>query len=81
MSVRIRLGRVGKGAKKRPFFRVCVMDKHKNRDGKIIEMIGIYDPTKKPFLFRINREKYDSWVKKGAEVSETVARMVKKTKA
>jgi len=81
MSVRVRLGRVGKGTKKRPFFRIYVMDRHKNRDGKIIEMIGIYDPTKKPYVFRINKEKYDSWVKKGAEVSETVARMVKKIKA
>ena len=81
MSVRIRLGRVGKGANKRPFFRVCVMDKRKSRDGKIIEMLGIYDPTKEPAVFRVNKEKFDSWVKKGAEVSETVARMVKKTKA
>jgi small subunit ribosomal protein S16 len=81
MSVRIRLGRVGKGAKKRPFFRICVMDRHKNRDGRIIEMLGIYDPTKEPAVFRVNKEKFDSWVKKGAEVSETVARMVKKIKA
>ncbi|MCM8779803.1 MAG: 30S ribosomal protein S16 [Candidatus Omnitrophica bacterium] len=80
MSVRIRLGRVGKGAKKRPFFRVCVIDRHKNRDGKVIEILGIYDPTKDPFVFRINREKYDAWIKKGASVSETVARLARKTK-
>ncbi|MDD5043943.1 MAG: 30S ribosomal protein S16 [Candidatus Omnitrophica bacterium] len=80
MSVRIRLSRVGKGAKKRPYFRVCVMDKHKSRDGKIIETLGMYDPAKDPAVFRVNKEKFDAWVKKGAEVSETVARMVKKTK-
>lgn len=81
MSVRVRLSRVGKGAAKRPFFRVAVMDRKKSRDGRVIENIGIYDPTKEPYVFRINKEKYDQWVKKGAEVSETVARLVKKQKA
>ncbi len=78
MSVRIRLSRVGKGAKKKPFFRVSVMDSAKSRDGRVIENIGIYDPTKKPLLFRINREKFDSWIKKGAQPSETVVKLLKK---
>ncbi|MCM8770552.1 MAG: 30S ribosomal protein S16 [Candidatus Omnitrophica bacterium] len=80
MSVRIRLSRVGKGAKKRPFFRISVMDRRKSRDGRVIENIGIYDPTKEPALFRIDKEKFDAWIKKGASVSETVARLAKAIK-
>jgi len=78
MSVRIRLSRVGKGAKKKPFFRVSVMERRHSRDGRVLENIGIYDPRKESFLFKINKEKFAAWVKKGAQVSETVAQLIKK---
>lgn len=78
MSVRIRLSRVGKCPKKRPYFRVCVMDERRNRDGKVIETIGIYDPVKNPPLVRVNKERFDYWVSKGAQASDTVKSLAKK---
>lgn len=78
MPVRIRLRRIGKRPHKRPYFRVTVVDGRKARDGRFIEEIGIYDPTKDPALIKINKDRYDYWVKHGAQPSETVASLAKK---
>ncbi|HXF66905.1 MAG TPA: 30S ribosomal protein S16 [Burkholderiales bacterium] len=73
----IRLSRGG--AKKRPFFNVVVADSRRARDGRFIERIGFYDP-KAPEgreRLRIDRERLAYWKSRGAQVSDTVARLVK----
>lgn len=76
MAVAIRLAR--QGAKKRPFYRVVAADKRDPRDGRFIEQLGTYDPRVKQFT--INGDRYDAWLKTGAQPSETVAQLVKKTR-
>ena len=76
MAVRIRLRRIGKNPKKRPFFRITVFDARRSRDGRFIEEIGYYDPAKKPPTIKIDKEKYDFWVKRGAQPSETVKKLI-----
>ena len=78
MAVRIRLKRIGKNPKKRPYFRVAVFDERRNRDGLFLEEIGFYDPTKKPLYIKINKERYDFWVKRGAKPSDTLKSLIKK---
>lgn len=76
MSVRMRLKRMG--AKKAPFYRVVVADSRSPRDGKFIEEIGYFDPTKEPAIIKINGEKALEWIKKGAQPSETVKSLLNK---
>lgn len=78
MAVAIRLRRIGKRPHKRPFFRVTVVDKRKARDGRFIEEIGLYAPTQSPPLVKINKERYDFWLKRGAQPSLTVMSLMKK---
>ena len=78
MAVHIRLRRIGKNPKKRPYFRITVFDQRKARDGRFIEEIGFYDPTKNPPSVKINKEKYDFWIKQGAQPSDTVKSLIKK---
>ena len=72
--VRIRLSRRGK--KKRPFYRIVVTDIRTKRDGEPIEQIGTYDPISKSL--KIDKEKAESWIKKGAKPTETVLSLLKK---
>ncbi|HUH03597.1 MAG TPA: 30S ribosomal protein S16 [Kofleriaceae bacterium] len=76
MAVAIRLAR--QGAKKRPFYRVVAADKRDPRDGRFIEQLGTYDPRVKQFT--INGDRYDAWLKTGAQPSVTVAQLVKKSR-
>lgn len=76
MAVRIRLRRIGKNPKKRPFFRITVFDECKTRDGRFIEELGFYNPVTK--ATKINKERFESWVKKGAKPTEAVKNLVKK---
>lgn len=78
MAVRIRLKRIGKNPKKRPYFRVAVFDETRNRDSLFLEEIGFYNPTKNPPLININKERYDFWVKQGAKPSDTLRSLIKK---
>ena len=78
MPVAIRLRKIGKCAKKRFYFRVGVIDKHKSRDSRVIEDIGTYDPTKKDNNFKIKKERFEYWKSKGASISETLLSLVKK---
>ncbi len=75
MAVKIRLKRMG--AKKAPFYRVVVADSRYPRDGRFIEEIGYYDPTKEPAVININKEKAEEWIKKGAQPTDTVKRLLK----
>ncbi|MBS7369072.1 MAG: 30S ribosomal protein S16 [Oscillospiraceae bacterium] len=76
MAVKIRLRRMG--AKKAPFYRVVVADSRYPRDGRFIEEIGYYDPTKDPVVVNIDTAKAEEWIKKGAQPTDTVKRLLKK---
>ncbi len=76
MAVKIRLRRMG--AKKAPFYRVVVADSRYPRDGRFIEELGYYDPTKEPVVFNVDGEKAKSWIGKGAQPTDTVKALFKK---
>lgn len=78
MAVHIRLRRIGKNPKGRPHFRISVFDERTGRDGKIIEELGFYTPTKE--ITQIKQDRLDYWVKNGAQCSLTVKNLVKKSK-
>ena len=75
MAVKIRLRRMGK--KKAPFYRVVVADSRYPRDGRFIEEIGYYDPTKEPSVVSIDKEKADKWLANGAQPTDTVKKLLK----
>ena len=75
--VRIRLRRGGK--KGSPFYRIVVLDSTRARDGKYIESLGYYNPLKKKQL-KIDIEKVDYWVSRGAQVSATVKSLIKRVR-
>ena len=76
MAVKIRLRRMG--AKKAPFYRVVVADSRFPRDGRFIEEIGYYDPTKEPAVVKIDAEKAKQWLDNGAQPTDTVREILKK---
>lgn len=76
MAVKMRLRRMG--AKKAPFYRVVVADSRYPRDGRFIEEIGYYDPTKEPSVVNVDAEKAKAWLAKGAQPTETVKNILKK---
>lgn len=77
MTVKIRLKRVGK--KKAPSYRVVVADSRSPRDGRIIENIGWYNPLVEPSAIHINEEKALGWLKNGAQPTDSVASLLKRT--
>ncbi|ACH93626.1 SSU ribosomal protein S16P [Borrelia duttonii CR2A] len=77
MSVRIRLKRMG--AKKRPYYRIVVMDSSSPRDGRAIEELGYYHPVERQNQVKINKNKFQEWVDKGAIPSDTVKRILNKS--
>ena len=76
MAVKIRLKRMG--AKKAPFYRVVVADSRYPRDGRFIEELGHYNPTTTPVEIKIDVEKAQTWIKNGAQPTETVKSLLKK---
>lgn len=66
------------GAKKRPFYRIIVVDSKWKRDGKFIDQLGYYDPIKEPADIKIDVEKAKSWIEKGVIPSNTVKNILKK---
>ena len=70
----IRLRRAG--SKKRPFFRVVVTDSRAARDSSFVEILGHYNPRTTPALVRVNRERVDYWVSKGAQPSDSVRTLI-----
>lgn len=76
MATKIRLARAG--AKKRPFYQVVVADERCRRDGRFIENMGTYDPTKNPAAVKLNEEKILAWLGKGAQPTDTVRQILKK---
>lgn len=77
MAVKIRLRRMG--AKKAPFYRVVVADSRYPRDGRFIEQVGYYDPTKEPSVVQIDGEKVKKWISNGAQPTDTVRALLKKS--
>ena len=75
MAVKMRLRRMGK--KKAPFYRIVVADSRSPRDGRCIEEIGSYDPTKDPTEYHVNEELAKKWLACGAQPTDTVARIFK----
>ncbi|MCI9050518.1 MAG: 30S ribosomal protein S16 [Lachnospiraceae bacterium] len=75
MAVKIRLRRMGQ--KKAPFYRIIVADSRSPRDGRFIEEIGIYDPTKEPTVVRVNEELAKKWLANGAQPTEIVSKIFK----
>ena len=76
MLVKIRLNRMG--AKKQPFYRIVVADSRSPRDGRFIEIVGNYDPTKNPAVVNIDEEKVISWIQNGAQPTDTVRSLLSK---
>jgi len=74
--LRIRLRRTGK--KKQPSYRLVVADSRAPRDGAFVETIGHYDPLTDPPTVRINEDRAKDWMSKGAQPSETVAKLMRK---
>ncbi len=77
--VKIRLRRMG--AKKAPFYRIVVADSRYPRDGRFIEEIGTYDPTADPAVLKVDAERAQAWIKTGAQPTETVKALLKKSGA
>ena len=78
-EVMIRLKRLG--TKKKPHQRIVVIDKQRARDGKAIEELGYYDPSKKPMLLKLDVERAKFWLSKGATASPTIKQLLKKAQA
>lgn len=76
MAVKIRLRRIG--AKKQPCYRVVVADSRFPRDGRFIEEIGFYDPTKEPAVVTLDADKARQWIASGAQPTDTVRALLKK---
>jgi small subunit ribosomal protein S16 len=72
----IRLARVG--ARKQPHYRVVVIEKDRARNGRSVEMVGTYNPRTNPASVDIKRDRVDYWTSKGAQLSETVGKLLAK---
>jgi small subunit ribosomal protein S16 len=77
--VKIRLAR--HGSKKHPVYRIVVADSESPRDGRFIEQLGLYDPTRSPSVLELKSEKLQTWLSKGARPSQTVAQLIRKAEA
>ena len=77
--VKIRLKRMG--MKKHPFYRIVVADERSPRDGRFIEEIGYYNPMTQPAQVKVDNEKAQDWMKKGAQPTDTVRILLKKSGA
>ena len=77
MAVKIRLKRMG--AKKAPYYRIVVADSRSPRDGRFIEEIGHYNPMSTPVDIKVDGEKAKTWIKNGAQPTETVKSILKKS--
>ena len=74
----IRLSRIGK--KKHPFYRVVVTEKTRPRNGRFVEIVGTYDPAKKPATVELNDERVQYWIGKGAQPTDTVRSFLRNRK-
>ena len=75
MAVKMRLKRMGQ--KKAPFYRIVVADSRTSRNGKSIDEIGYYDPTKEPVVLKVDAEAANKWLANGAQPTDRVAKLLK----
>lgn len=75
----IRLARVG--ARKQPHYRVVVIEKDRARNGRSVEVVGTYNPRTNPASVDLKRDRIDYWTSKGAQLSERVGKLLKKSQA
>ena len=75
----IRLSRFGK--KKKPFYRVVVTESSRPRDGRFVEIVGTYDPLKKPAEVKLDAERIKHWLSRGAQPSDTVRSFIRRQKS
>ena len=75
----IRLARFG--AKKKPTYRVVVIDKEQARDSRAVEVVGFYNPISQPHVVNLKHDRIEHWLKKGAQPSDTVSRLLKNNPA
>jgi small subunit ribosomal protein S16 len=68
------------GAKKKPFYRIVVAERRSKRDGKFVEALGYYDPRRNPAEIKLDRERLDYWIERGAQPTETVRSLIKQAK-
>lgn len=74
MAVKLRLKRMG--TTKKPYYRIVAADSRSPRDGKIIEEVGTYDPTKQPAIVTVKEEIALKWLKNGAQPTDTVRNLL-----
>ena len=74
--VKIRLARLG--AHKKPFYRVVVADSRARRNGPFIEILGTYDPLKDPSEVKLDQEKTNQWIQKGAQPTNIVKKLMQR---
>ena len=74
----IRLSRIGK--KKKPFYRVVVIERTRPRNGRIVDAVGTYDPLKKPAEIKLDSERVKHWLGRGAQPSDTVRSFIRQQK-
>jgi len=74
----IRLSRIGK--KKKPYYRVVVIEKTRPRNGRVVEAVGTYDPLKKPAEIKLDSERVKHWLGVGAQPSDTVRSFIRQQK-
>jgi small subunit ribosomal protein S16 len=79
MAVVLRLSRAG--THKAPFYHVVATDSRSARDGRYIEDVGVYDPTKTPEKIELKADRVEHWLKVGARPSQTVAMLLKRARA
>ena len=72
----IRLSR--RGARKQPYYRIVVIEKDRARDGRSVEVVGTYNPRTEPATVELKMDRVEYWKSKGAQVSDTVARLLAK---
>jgi small subunit ribosomal protein S16 len=76
MALKIRLARMG--ARKKPFYRLVAANSEAPRDGRFLEILGSYDPTKNPATVKLHKEKVNLWLQKGATVSVSARAILEK---
>lgn len=74
--VKIKLTQIGKRNARQ--YRVVAVEAKKRRDGRVLEILGLYDPHTKPVTLKIDRAKVEAWLKKGAQPTETVRQLISK---
>lgn len=77
MEVRIRLQKAGKTASKRYNYRIVAISRAAARQGRNLETLGYYDPSKKPAMLSIDHDRLQAWVNKGAQMTDTVRSLAK----